>query len=371
MTKKDYYDILGIGKNATKEEIKKAYKNLARKYHPDVSKEQDAAERFKEVSEAYAVLSDDEKRHQYDQFGHAGFDQRYSQEDIFRGFDFGDVFEEIFGQGFSGSIFDMFFGGGRAKQRHGSDLRTEVRLNFKEAVFGAEKEIKLQRREICQECRGTGSDDGKKATCPDCGGKGIIRRVQRTPFGMFSQSMTCQPCQGSGQTITNPCKVCRGTGQSLQKKTVTVKIPPGVDDGATLRVPHEGEQTPNGRHGDLYIIISVQPHEVFEREGDDLHLEIPINFARAALGDEIMVPTLKEDVKIKIPPGTQSGTVFRLKGKGVQNIHGYGIGDEFIRIIVKVPTKITKKENELIQELGKLDKEKPVPVKGFFKKLFS
>jgi len=371
MTKKDYYDILGIGKNATKEETKKAYKNLARKYHPDVSKEQNAAERFKEISEAYAVLSDDEKRQQYNQFGHAGFDQRYSQEDIFRGFDFGDVFEEIFGQGFSGSIFDMFFGEGRARQRRGSDLRAEVKLDFKEAVFGAEKEIRLQRRGICQECQGTGSDDGKKAICTDCGGKGIIRRVQRTPFGMFSQSITCQNCSGGGQTITNPCKACRGAGQSLQKKIVTVKIPPGVDDGATLRVPREGEQTQDGRHGDLYVIISVQPHEIFEREGDDLHLEIPISFAKATLGDEIMVPTFKGDVKIKIPPGTQSGTVFRLKGKGVQNIHGYGTGDEFVRIIVKVPTKITKKENELIQELGKLNKEKPTPTKGFFKKLFS
>jgi len=353
---KDYYEVLGVGKDASKEEIKKAYKKLAMKYHPDVSKEKNAAERFKKISEAYAVLSDDEKRKQYDTFGSDAFNQAYSQEDIFRGSNFEDIFGDMFGGG--GNIFDMFFGGGRRPRRRiGSNIRHDIELTLDEAAFGVEKKIEITKHERCKKCDGTGAKDKDMEKCPDCNGSGMMRKTQRTPFGIFSQTTACSSCDGEGEVMKNACPECHGKGVLSKKKKITVKIPAGVDNGSTLRLSGEGEAIRNGPSGDLFVVIFVKPHKIFKRDDEDLYLEVPITFSQAVLGDQIEIPTLKGKAKLKIPAGTQSETVFRLKGEGIVSLAGSGKGDQYVKAKLKTPTKLSKKEKELFNELYDIDKK--------------
>ena len=367
MAKRDYYEILGVNKNASKEEIKKAYKKLAMKFHPDVSKDKDAEAKFKEVSEAYAVLSDDAKKGQYDQFGHNAFDQRYSQEDIFRGFDFGSIFEE-FGVG-GDNIFDMFFGGGRrTRQRRGNDLRSDLTIAFEEAASGIERAINVHKQAICEKCDGTGAKDKEVDECKECRGQGRIRKSMRTPFGSFTQTTTCGACGGEGLVAKYKCSRCNGSGTESANKKIKVKIPAGVETGSTLRVSGEGEAVKGGKAGDLYVVIHVKEHDFFKRENDDIHVEANISFSQAALGDITSVKTLEGEVKLKIPAGTQSGTVFRLKGKGMPNINGYSRGDQYVIVNVKTPEKLNKRQTELFIDMAKENNEQLADGKGILGK---
>jgi len=356
MTKKDYYEVLGIGKDSSKEEIKKSYKKLAIKYHPDKGGD---AEKFKEISEAYAVLSDEDKRKKYDQFGHDGFDQRYSQEDIFRGANFEDIFSEIFGNnGFGDNLFDMFFGGRRRREHRGNDLHYEIEINFEEAAFGAEKEIEYPRMEACGECNGTGSADGKFEKCSECNGTGQVRKVQQSFFGMVQQITTCRKCRGAGKEIKNPCKECSGSGLTSNIKKLKIKIPAGVDNGNHIRISNEGEVNMEGKHpGDLYMTVHVKPHKIFTRENNDIYMEAKIPFTKAILGGEINIPTLKEETKLKIPSGTQSHTIFRLKEHGIPHVNSNKKGDQYIKVIVEIPKKINSKQKELLEKFEKEGKK--------------
>lgn len=349
MAKRDYYEVLGVDKNATESDIKKAYRKLARQYHPDVNPgNKEAEEKFKEITEAYEVLSDPEKRARYDQLGHAGFDPNGFGGAGFGGQDFG---------GF-GDIFDMFFGGfgGQTRKgpRKGSDLRFDLTIEFEEAAFGAEKTISLPRWETCSACQGSGAKKGTHAeTCPRCRGTGQVAHTQRTPFGQFQTIRTCPECQGEGKVIRHPCPQCNGKGKVRKVKQVQIKIPAGVDTGSRLRMAGEGEAGElGGPPGDLYIYISVKPHKYFERHGDDIYYELPINFVQAALGAEVEIPTLEGKVKFKIPEGVQTDTVFRLKGKGIKNIQGYGKGDQHVKIKVVTPRGLTAEQKELLRKLG-------------------
>jgi molecular chaperone DnaJ len=353
--KRDYYEILGIPKTASADEIKRAYRKLALKYHPDKNKSPDAEEKFKEISEAYGVLSDETKRNQYDQFGHAGIDSRYTQEDIFKNIHFEDF-------GF-GSIFDMFFGGGGTRAhrpRRGSDMLYDLSIPFRTAVFGGETTIEIPKTETCDVCGGSGAKTGTSPkTCTTCGGTGQIQRTQNTPFGRFMTTSTCTTCHGHGNIIDEPCTTCRGGGQVRRKKKISVKIPAGIDSGARLRIAGEGEAGERGAPpGDLYIDIHVIPDKIFKREGDDVIIEQPISITQAALGSEIKVPTLKGQVKIKIPPGTQSGKIFRIKGKGIPHLHGYGQGDQLVKTVVETPTNLTTQQKQLLQQLAQSFGEK-------------
>jgi molecular chaperone DnaJ len=352
MSKRDYYEVLGVSKNATKDEIKKAYRKLSKQYHPDINKAPDAAEKFKEIKEAYEVLSDDQKRAHYDQFGHTDPNQGFGG---FGGadFDFG---------GFGGfeDIFSSFFGGTRRRDpnapRAGADLQYTMTLTFEEAVFGKETDIEIPREETCDTCHGSGAKPGtKKETCAHCRGTGQISIEQATPFGRIVNRRTCHYCSGTGQFIKEKCTTCGGSGRVKKRKKIHVKIPAGIDDGQQLRLAGQGEAGINGGPpGDLYIVFRVEPHEFFERDGDDIYCEIPLTFAQAALGDEIEVPTLHGKVKLKIPAGTQTGTKFRLKGKGVPNVRGYGQGDQHIIVRVVTPTKLTEKQKQLLREFDRL-----------------
>ena len=352
----DYYSLLGVSKSSSKEEIKKAYKTLAKKYHPDVSKEEGASEKFKKISEAYAVLSDDTKKTQYDQYGEGGFQQRYSQDDIFRGFDVNDIFGDVFG----GDPFEMFFGGrsGR-RQKKGNDLRYDMYLNFEEAVLGTQKEIHVEKLTECENCEGTGSESGDYETCDTCKGAGQVRIAKRTPFGTFAQVTACTTCHGEGKKVSDPCKQCKGTGRTKQQRTIKINIPAGVDNGSQLRVSREGEAgVRSSTPGDLYVVMRVKPSEIFKRKEYDLILEVPITISQAVLGDEIKIPTLDKEVSIKIPEGTQSGTNFRLKGKGVPYLDGYGRGDIFVIADVIIPKKLSKEHKKLFEELKKTEEKK-------------
>ena len=362
MTKRDYYEILEIKKNSSKEEIKKAYKKLALEYHPDKGGD---AEKFKEISEAYAVLNDDTKRQQYDQFGHAGFDQRYSQEDIFRNANFDDIFNEVFGRR-GDNIFDMFFGGGN-RERKGNDLRYDLEISFEEAAFGIEKKIKIPRLINCTHCDGTGADKGQLIKCGHCNGTGQTRKTTRTPFGIFSHVASCRECDGYGEIAKSKCKECSGTGLIEDDKILTIKIPAGVENGNRIRISNAGEAIKNGRSGDLYIYLTVKPHEIFERKGSDIYLQMPLSFSQAALGDEIKIPTLKGSVKMNIPVGTQTGTTFRLKGKGIETSREQG--DQYVQILVKTPTKLNAKQKKLLKEFAAENKETLKIEKGFFEKI--
>lgn len=362
MVKEDYYDILGVDRNATKTEIKKAYRKLALKYHPDKNPSKEAEEKFKQISEAYAVLSDDEKRKMYDRYGHAGIDQQYSYEDIFRGADFSDIFR---GLGFDfDDIFSQFFGRatgfGRTRPRRyrGADLRYDLEITLEDAYAGLQKEIQVPRTETCGICSGSGAKPGTSPiTCPQCGGSGQMRQSRRTAFGMFTQVSTCTRCQGAGVVIKEKCKNCDGQGFVRVTRNIMVKIPAGVDDGAQLRLHGEGEAGPGG-NGDLYIVLHVKNHPKFQRRGSDLYLTKSVSFPEAALGTKIDIETISGEIgKLRIPEGTQNGDVFKLKRKGMPYLNGGGYGDLFIKIQVTTPTSLTKKAKKLLQELQRELKE--------------
>ena len=357
MSKSDYYDVLGVQRNATKDEIKNKYRQLALKYHPDRNKSPDAESKFKEISEAYAILSDDEKRAQYDQFGHAGIDGRYSTEDIFRGVDFDEILRDIgFGFGGFGSIFDTFFGGrpGRGPQR-GQDIRYDLEISLEQAYAGLGTEIEVPRTERCPECNGSGAKPGTSPKkCPECGGAGQIQHVQRAGFMQFARIEPCRKCRGKGTIIEKPCNQCRGAGIVERDRRISVKIPAGVDTGSQLLLRGEGD-APNGsgRRGDLYVVVHVKPHETFRREGNDLICNVDVSFSRATLGGDLQVPTLDGPANIMMPAGTQSGAIFRLRKKGMPAIREYGKGDELVVVQVRTPTNLTSHQKELVQELSK------------------
>ncbi|MBS7650123.1 MAG: molecular chaperone DnaJ [Candidatus Bathyarchaeia archaeon] len=357
MAEKDYYEILGVSRDATKEEIKNAYRKLALKYHPDRNKSPDAEEKFKEISEAYAVLSDDEKRRTYDMYGRAGIGDRYRPEDIFRGVDFEEIFRDL-GFRFGFDIFDHFFGGRswRIPQR-GYDLQYDLEIGLEEAATGLEREISMSRVEDCATCGGSGAKPGTSLkTCPTCRGAGEIRRQQSAASGFFTftQITTCDRCRGKGQIVETPCNTCGGTGNVKRDRRLSIRIPPGVEDGATLRLRGEGDAGPRGSPpGDLYVTVHIRPHPIFERRGADLYCEVPITYTQAALGGKISAPALNGKIELRIPPGTQSGTIFKIAGKGMPKFNEYGRGDEYVRVNVTVPTRLTKRQRELLIELEK------------------
>lgn len=360
-TKRDYYKILGVDRNANEQEIKRAYRRLARQYHPDVNpNNKGAEEKFKEISEAYAVLSDSQKRSQYDQFGHAGM------KDI--GFDFDSIWRSAdFGLGGFGDIFDMFFGDreagrrtGRRRAQRGADLRYDLEISLKDAASGKEVEIEVPREDACSLCRGSGVKPGTQPSiCNTCRGTGEIRRTRQTIFGQFTNITTCENCGGEGKVITSPCPDCRGSGVVKKTHKISAKVPPGVDTGTRVRLSGEGEAgIKGGRPGDLYIYIYVQEDKTFRREGEDIYCEIDITFTQAALGTKVEVPTLDGKVELKIPPGTQSSTSFRLKGKGIPYLQGYGRGDEYVKANVKTPSHLNPREKEILLEFARSRGEK-------------
>lgn len=375
MAKKDYYETLGVSKDATKEEIKKAYKKLAKKYHPDLNKDDpNAADKFKEINEAAAVLADDEKRSQYDQFGSAespfgadagrgagGFDFNDFMRQSGGGFDFDSIFESFFG----GNIF-----GGRGRGRDsmpGNDLRYDIEITLEEAAEGVTKTIKVPRTERCPECKGTGAESDKDIVeCDECNGSGFVRRTTRTPFGTFAVQSGCPKCHGTGNYIKNRCNTCNGSGKIKKTRTLEIKIPAGAETGTNLRIEEGGDAGDLGTEpGDLYIIIHVRDHDIFERHGNDIYVEVPISFITAALGGKIEVPTLKGKAELSIPSGTQTDTVFRMKGKGIPSLHGFGTGSEMVKVRVEIPKKLNSKQKQLLKEL-----DKSLGKKGFFENIF-
>jgi molecular chaperone DnaJ len=357
--KRDYYEILGLSRSASNAEIKDTYRKLALKYHPDRNKSPDAEDKFKEISEAYAVLSDPDKRRQYDMLGHVGFDQRYSPEDIFRGVDFESIFRDLgFGAGFNfENFFSPFFGRGGFRRRilRGRDLVQDVEISLDEAAEGVEKKIQVKRIEKCETCKGTGANPGTSPrSCPECNGVGRVQSVQRSMFSTFIQVVPCPKCRGTGQIIDSPCKKCKGVGLEERKRRITVKIPPGIDSGYQLRLKGQGDvPQEEGVPGDLYVNIYVSPHKHFKRVGDNLLYNLEIGYPQAALGARITVPTLDGNTEVKIHPGTQPGDVITLKGKGMPRLHRHGRGNLLVRVDVSVPEKLTTKQKMLIEELAK------------------
>lgn len=354
--KRDYYEVLGLSKGASDDEIKKAFRKLAMKYHPDKNPgDKEAEEKFKEINEAYAVLSDPEQKSKYDRFGHAGVDPNgFAGGGGFGGFGgFEDIFD-MFGSAFGGG-----FGGGGSRRsngpRKGSDIQKTMTIDFEEAAFGVTKQIRLTKNVKCKTCGGSGAAPGtSKKTCPRCGGSGEIRTQQQTPLGVFQSVSPCPDCNGTGEINESPCPDCGGTGRVRDTVTISINIPAGVDNDSVIPVRGQGEPGINGGpDGDLYIVLNVRPHKLFERRGQDLWLEIPITFNQAALGDEIVVPTLEEKVSYKIPAGTQPGTVFRLKGKGIKNVRGGRKGDLYVKVSLEVPTKLNKKQKKAVEAMGK------------------
>ena len=359
-TKKDYYDILGVDKNASKAEIKKAYRKLALKYHPDKNSEKSAEEKFKEISEAYAVLYDDEKRKLYDMYGHAGIDQQFSTEDIFRGADFSDIFRGMgfdFGFGFD-DIFERFFGhrGGfdrRQRVNIGRDLRYDIEISLEDAYFGFETEINVPRTEICKTCNGSGAKNPSDIkTCPQCNGSGQMRVSRRTGFGIFTQVSTCNRCAGEGKIVEKPCPDCRGSGVVQKTRRIELNIPKGIEEGSQLRLAGEGENPgKNGRPGDLYVVVHIKDHPKFQRRGADLYQKINIPFPQAALGGKIEVAKIYGEEKLKIPDGTESGEIFKLRNAGMPNLRGSGYGNMYVEVHVRTPKHLSKTAKRLIEEL--------------------
>ncbi|HLD59794.1 MAG TPA: molecular chaperone DnaJ [Candidatus Bilamarchaeaceae archaeon] len=351
VSKRDYYEILGVSKSAGVDEIKKAYRKLALQHHPDKGGD---AEKFKEISEAYAVLSDSKKRSQYDQYGHAGFDQMYSQEDIFRGADFGDLFEQFGFKDSFGDVFGGFFGGGRGRRRDiGADLETEIQITLEEVAKGVKKEIEIHKHSVCEKCDGSRAEPGSKIkTCSNCGGRGQVQQTRSMGMMRFVTATTCPSCRGEGKTLEHPCSACRGSGRQRKKEKINVNVPSGVENGITLRLSGMGEWGPDGP-GDLYITVYVRNHELFERENENLWTEVPISITQAILGDKIDVPTLFGNAKLTIPEGTQGHTVFRLKGEGLPELHSKRKGDQMVKIVVEIPKKINKKQKKLLEEFEK------------------
>ncbi|MGD0449578.1 MAG: molecular chaperone DnaJ [Candidatus Bathyarchaeia archaeon] len=351
--KRDYYEILGVQRGASKDEIKDAYRKLAMEFHPDRNKDAGAEERFKEISEAYAVLSDDQKRQTYDQLGHSGFDQRYKQEDIFRGADFDSVFRDM---GFN-DIFRTFFGGGFGAERssRGQDLAYDIEITLEEAARGADKEIEIPRTERCDVCGGSGAAPGTTAkVCPRCGGAGQVQVQHRSSFGVFVQVTVCPQCKGKGRIIETPCYNCHGSGLVKKRRKITVHIPAGIDEGYQLRLRGEGEMTErNGEPGDLYVVVHVKPNQQFIREAEDLWYVAMITYPQAALGAEITVPTLEGPSTVKIHPGTQVGEVITLRGKGMPRFRAYGRGNLLVRIGIAVPEKLTSQQRLVLEQFAK------------------
>lgn len=379
--KRDYYDVLGLKKGASVEEVKKAYKELAKKFHPDLNKEANAEEKFKEILEAYQVLSDPEKKSNYDQYGHAfegfqgfqGFrgsgtrDFDFDFQDIFEGFGgFGGI-DEMLRHAFAGTSGQAFGGRTRAGPARGANLRVDLNIGFEEAAFGTEKTIVISRIEECDECQGKGGTGQEK--CQQCNGTGILRQTRRTAFGIFSSQTTCPKCGGSGRIIKNLCKKCLGKGRIKVKREIKVKIPAGIDSGNHLRLKEEGNAgIHGGPAGDLFAVIFVEPHDIFRRDETDIFAEMPISFSEAALGTKLDVPTLDGEATITVPAGTQTGTIFRLKGKGIKKLHETGQGDEYVKVIVETPSKLDKKQRELLEQLAKEEKLGEER-KGFFEKI--
>lgn len=369
--KRDYYEILGVQKSSSKDDIKKAYRKLAMQYHPDRNPGNAEAEaKFKEASEAAEVLLDDEKKARYDQFGHAGMNGQggFGGAGGFQGdfSDFGDIFGDIFG--------DMLGGGrgrgrgrGRSGGRPGDDLQMEMEIDFTEAAFGAEKTISLTKNIKCDTCNGTGAKAGSApTTCDYCHGHGEVRRQQ----GFFTVASTCPKCQGSGQMIKDPCGTCSGSGKKKKKVDLQVKVPAGIDDGQRLKLSNEGDAGTNGGpNGDLYVVIRIKEHELFQRDEFDVHCTVPVSFSQAALGCELEVPTLSGKVALKIPAGTQSGVKMRLKGKGIQRLGGYGVGDQIVTVHVETPTKLSGEQKEIFKRLQELEASSNPMSRGFFDKV--
>ena len=373
--KRDYYEVLGVNKGATDDEIKKAYRKLARKYHPDLNKDNpEAAEKFKEIGEAYEILSDKDKRARYDQFGFAGVDPNYGAgqgggfgggfgfEDV----DLGDIFGSFFGGGFGG-------GGSRTNRanapRQGESIRRTVMLNFEEAAFGCEKEIEIERVEQCTECGGTGAEKVyTPETCSNCHGTGTVKQTQRTPFGAFSSTGPCPNCRGTGKIIKKPCKKCRGTGQERRSRKLSVKIPAGIDDGQSVALRGQGGAGVNGGPaGDVIVTVSIRPHPLFQRDGYDVWCEVPISYAQACLGDKLIVPTIDGKVEYTMPAGTQPGTVFRMRGKGIQAVNGRGRGDQFVKVTLEVPKNLSDHQKELLRKLEDSDTAQNHPQRKSFR----
>ncbi len=358
-SKRDYYEVLGVQKGASADEIKKAYRKLAKANHPDLNPGDKAAEaRFKEANEAYEVLSDDSKRQLYDQYGHAGVDPNFNPGGFGGGFggfggfedmDLGDIFGSFFGGG---------FGGGGASRRNapqrGESLRMSITLSFEEAAFGCEKEISLSRTENCAECNGSGAEKGSAVeTCQTCHGTGTVKTAHRTPLGVMSSTGPCQACNGKGKIIKTPCSKCRGTGKTRATRKIKVSIPAGIDEGQTISVRGEGNAGVNGGpSGDLLISVSIRPHHILTRDGSSVLCDVPITFTQATLGAEIEVPTLDGKVKYTVPAGTQTGTVFRLRGKGIPHLHSKSRGDQFVRVNIEVPKNLSQKQKELLEQFA-------------------
>jgi len=347
-SKRDYYEVLGIDRNATEAKIKGAFRKLAFRYHPDRNHEDGAEEKFKELNEAYEVLSDPEKRTTYDHFGHGGREGFFGRG--FEGFDFG---------GF-GDIFDAFFGGAttatRQAPQRGTDLHHRITITFEEAAFGVEKEINILRTEHCSLCQGVGyQPNSQPSRCSNCNGTGQVRRVQQSIFGRFTNITLCPQCHGEGRIITDPCPQCRGTGEEKYQRNILVKIPAGIEDGSRIRLSGEGNTgVRGGSPGNLYLDLSVKQHEFFRRDGDNILYELPINFTQAALGAEVEVPTLEGNVKLKLSAGSQTGQVFQLKNKGIPHLHGRGRGDQMVRLLVVTPESLTKRQRQLFEELASI-----------------
>ena len=343
--KRDYYEVLGVPKDCSSEDIKKAFRKLAFQYHPDHNHEDGASDKFKELNEAYEVLCDPSKRSAYDRFGHNGGANLFGQESD--GFDFG-----------FGDIFEAFFGGSAAGARQapekGPTLQYNLSISLAEAAFGVEKELNITRTEHCSECQGTRSKTGSQPErCPNCSGTGQIKRIQSSVFGRFTNITTCPKCRGEGRIVTEPCPRCRGTGKEKHQRTVAVKVPAGVNDNNQIRIRGEGDAgARGGPNGDLFVNLSVQPHEFFKREGDDVLYNLPINFAQAALGTEVVVPTLDGDNRLRIPAGCQSGATFRFRGRGITHLQERGRGDQIITVSVTTPESLTKEQKQLFEQLA-------------------
>lgn len=367
MAKRDYYEVLGVARGASEDELKSAFRSLARKYHPDVSDHPEAEEKFKEINEAYAVLSDREKRAAYDRYGHAGVNTQGMPD--FTNIDLSDILEGLFGFGGFGGM-----GGRRSRNapRRGADLSSRVKLTFEEAAFGVEKEVEITRDEECHTCQGSGAKPGTTPrTCPNCNGQGEVRQVHQTLLGSMVQVVTCPRCNGRGEVIDTPCQTCNGRG--LERKSIAkmVTIPPGVSNGVQIRLAGEGQPGINGGpNGNFYLEIEVENHTYFRRKGDDILLDLDINIAQAVLGDEIQVPTLNGDENLRIPPGTQPGKVFRLRDLGIPHLRGSGRGDQLVTVSVQVPKRLTSEQRDLFESLAKtMDPDIKIQEQSFFDKL--
>ena len=383
--KRDYYEVLGIGKNATDAEIKSAYRKLAKKYHPDLNPgDKEAEEKFKEVNEANDVLSDPQKRQRYDQFGFAGVDPNYAAANGggaggfgggFGGVDLGDIFGDIFGGGFGGGFGG--FGGGSSTRtanapRKGHDIQASVILTFEEAAHGCSKKITINRQDTCPDCGGTGAAKGTSPeTCPDCGGRGYVVTQQRTPFGVMQSQQPCSHCGGRGTIIRNPCKTCRGTGKTAARKSLEINIPAGIDDDQNIALRGQGDAGSNGGPaGDVIVHVTVKADPMFERDGYDVTIHVPITFSQAVLGDDVEVPTVDGRIVQHIPEGTQSGTKFRLRGQGIQYLNGRGRGDQYVIVDVEIPKKLNRTQREALKAFeDSLKDDNYEKRKGFFKNL--